>query len=155
MKRVLSLPPRVPKIALLLVAGIVWGFAGVKILSIGIPDMVSTWVWPALNLAAAAAVFLLFFFLIFRRMVRKHRGRIMGYDPEKVFLLAFFDWKGYLIMGFMMTFGIVLRGLQVVPPLYLGTFYTGLGSSLAGAGACFLLAFVKELMARRKPFAHM
>ena len=58
-------------------------------------------------------------------------------------------------MGFMMTFGIVLRGLQVVPPLYLGTFYTGLGSSLAGAGACFLLDFVKELMARRKQIARL
>ena len=41
-------------------------------------------------------------------------------------------------MASMITLGITLRQLHIIPPLYLGTFYLSLGMSLFSAGLCFL-----------------
>lgn len=141
--------PRVPKTLLLLFAGIVWCFAGYQILNIGVSDMVSHWNIPVLDLIAAAVVFTAFFLFVFSKMVRKHHKRICGYEKERICMFAFFDVKGYIIMSCMITFGILLRNSHVVPPLYLGTFYTGLGTSLAVAGICFLVAYVKRMVEQK------
>lgn len=138
--------PKVPKRGLLLLAGLVWLAAGVNILRLGAPDMVSFWTGAlpaALTLIGAMAVFLLFFLLIFRRLIAKHTARIRAYEAGHVMVLCFFDKKSYLLMAFMMSFGIALRKSGLVPPLYLGTFYAGLGASLMGAGLGFLLAFCR------------
>lgn len=130
-----------PKKGLLLIAGLVWLAAGINIFRLGVWDMVSHWSNPVLPLLSALAVFLLFFLAIFRRLVSKHTARILGYEEERVLALRFFDKKSYLLMAFMITFGILLRSSRLVPPLYLGTFYVGLGASLIGAGLGFLWQF--------------
>lgn len=127
----------IAKIKLLGIAGGVWLLAGVNILRLGVVDMTGNWHFPLWPLLGALMVFLLFFCLIFIRLVRKHSGRIMGYEAEKVAFWRFFDRKSYILMIGMITFGILLRSSHWVPPLYLGTFYTGLGCSLMGAGILF------------------
>ncbi|SHH70439.1 hypothetical protein SAMN02745196_01115 [Clostridium collagenovorans DSM 3089] len=138
--------PKVSKRVLLLLAGIVWGFAGYNILRLGIPDMISNWHTPIINLIFALVIFGLFFKFVFFKMFKKHNKRINSYVKSKICAFAFFDAKGYLIMAFMITFGVLLRKSGIVNPLYLGTFYVGLGSSLAGAGVCFLVAYIKKIM---------
>ncbi len=143
--------PTVPPRGLLLAAGLVWLAAGVNIFRLGAPDMASHWGSPLLPLLCALAVFLIFFLAIFRRLVTKHTARILAYEARRVMVLYFFDKKSYLLMAFMMTFGILLRSSRLVPPLWLGTFYAGLGVSLMGAGLGFLLQFLRAMRAPLSP----
>lgn len=133
---------RIPKRALLLVAGIVWFSAGFNIARIG--WLASDKAWTVLSVLCSIAVFAAFFFLIFRRLVKKHTVRIMGYEQERVNIFRFFDLKSYCIMAFMMTFGILLRQSNLWPPQCIKMFYLGIGAALVGAGIGFLLSFIKQ-----------
>ncbi len=137
--------PKAPRRSLLLIAGLVWLAAGINIFRLGAPDMASSWNDPIPPLLCALVVFLAFFLLIFRRLIAKHTMRILACEEERILFLYFFDKKSYLLMAFMMTFGILLRASRLVPPLILGTFYAGLGASLIGAGLGFLVQFYKAM----------
>ena len=119
----------VKKETLLLLAGLVWGAAGFNILRIGLlayPGHVTLW-----NLALSALVF---------GLVQRHTARILGYGTERKWFWQFFDGKSFLIMVFMMAFGIGLRASGLAPEGFIAVFYTGLGASLLTAGLRFLLA---------------
>ena len=112
----------VKKETLLLLAGLVWGAAGFNILRIGLlayPGHVTLW-----NLA----------------LVQRHTARILGYGTERKWFWQFFDGKSFLIMVFMIAFGIGLRASGLAPEGFIAVFYTGLGASLLTAGLRFLLA---------------
>ena len=119
---------RVSRRTLLLIAGLVWIIAGANILRIGI----FTWVddqreW-LFKTGEAIVVFLLFFSLIFRRLYNKHTARI-GQKADRNCPFSFFDVKGWLIMGFMITLGILVRKLHLLPTSFIAVFYTGLSSA--------------------------
>ncbi len=139
--------PRVDKLTLLVLAGAVWFIAGFNIMRIGTPDMIANWQSPVLPLLFSVVVFGLFFKFVFYKMVVKHSARIMNYGDEKIPFYRFFDKKSYLIMIFMITFGVTLRMSHLIPPLYLGTFYTGLGESLIGAGIFFFIQYRRNAVA--------
>ena len=63
-------------------------------------------------------------------------------------VLYFFDKKSYLLMAFMMTFGILLRSSRLVPPLWLGTFTRG-WAPLSWGRDC---GFSSSFSGRRAPF---
>ena len=65
---------------------------------------------------------------------RKNRVRIGMMDEAAIRPWSFFDKKSYLIMAFMMTFGILLRKSALLPTLFFAVFYTGLGAALFAAG---------------------
>ena len=119
---------KVQKNTLLLIACLVWGAAGFNILKIGLLAY-PNYLQP-LNYALSLLVFAIFQFLIFGKLVKKHTQRINGYVEEKQFFLKFFDVKSFIIMAFMMTFGIVLRATNIAPERFIAVFYTGLGLSL-------------------------
>ena len=139
--------PRVSKVTLVLIAGLVWFIAGFNIVRIGL--MAATKSWSLVSAGAALAVFLLFFLLIFRRLVKKHTNRIMAYEQERLVVFRFFDVKSYILMACMMTFGIVLRRSNWWPPDCITMFYTGLGSALMAAGIGFVWKFIA--LRRRTP----
>ena len=134
---------KVQKNTLLLIACLVWGAAGFNILKIGLLAY-PNYLQP-LNYALSLLVFAIFQFLIFGKLVKKHTQRINGYAEEKQFFLKFFDVKSFIIMAFMMTFGIVLRATNIAPERFIAVFYTGLGSALALAGLLFGYQFVKTI----------
>nr|WP_288231172.1 hypothetical protein [uncultured Gardnerella sp.] len=134
---------KVPKNTLLLIACLVWAAAGFNILNIGLLAY-QNYLQP-LNYALSILVFGIFQFLIFGKLVKKHTQRINGYAEEKQFFLKFFDVKSFIIMAFMMTFGIVLRATNIAPERFIAVFYTGLGSALALAGLLFGYQFVKTV----------
>lgn len=134
---------KVQKNTLLLIACLVWGAAGFNILKIGLLAY-PNYLQP-LNYALSLLVFAIFQFLIFGKLVKKHTQRINGYVEEKQFSLKFFDVKSFIIMAFMMTFGIVLRATNIAPERFIAVFYTGLGSALALAGLLFGYQFVKTV----------
>lgn len=134
--------PRLPKKYLLLIAGIVWMFAGGNILRIGVPDFVESWHHNVLYVLDAFIVFAVFMVFIFCRLVQKHNARISNYQEEKVPFYRFFDVKSYLIMIFMITGGLLLRNSHVAPAIVIGILYCGIGASLEGAGILFIDKFV-------------
>jgi len=127
----------VTKEALLLIAGTVWVIAGVNILRIGILTwLVDSQNW-LLKIGEATVIFLLFFYLVFKKLYYKHAKRISEKEGKNS-PLAFFDAKGWMIMAFMITLGVVIRRFQLLPDSFISVFYTGLSSALIITGLLFL-----------------
>lgn len=133
----------VSKRTLLLVAGLVWGFAGLRVFTIGRGDVVLDKGNIFISLVFSMAIFYIFFNFIFKKIFRKHTKRIINGKLQKQCVFSFFDIKGYIVMGSMMTFGIVIRNLGILNPTLLGNFYMGLGAALFLAGLAFLISSIK------------
>ena len=126
---------KIKKRNLLLLAAIVWMIAGFNILRIGIETYVAY--KSVLNFILSLLVFLFFWFMIFYKLTVKHTDRIQNYQEERQFFLNFFDLKSFLIMAFMITFGITIRTFHLLPDRFIAVFYTGLGAALFLAGITF------------------
>ena len=100
---------------LLITAGIVWIVAGTNILRIGIVTWLSDSQYWLFKIGEATIVFLLFFVLIFRRLYYKHTERIIQKKPEKNCPFSFFDVKSWIVMIFMISMGISIRSLHLLP----------------------------------------
>lgn len=134
---------RVNKRTLLLIAGIVWMFAGFRVLTLGGEDIQSNHGKWIISLIFAAVIFYIFFKFIFSKMFKKHTTRIINSELKKHCAFSFFDVRSYLIMGFMIFFGITVRSIGIFNPVYVGTFYIGLGFALFMAGVLFLISSFK------------
>lgn len=135
----------VPRRALLLFAGALWVFAGTKIVNQGIHGLTEAApATPTVLIVAvvAAAVYFMFIRFVFGPLYFRHRERIILLDDERAFALSFFDLKGWIVLAFMMALGITLRRTGIIAPLYLGTFYMGLGTALFTGGLFFLKGFL-------------
>lgn len=126
---------KVKKYNLLVIASIVWLFAGFNILRIGIQTYVNY--LSLFNFAISILIFLIFWSMVFYKLTVKHTDRINNYENEKQFFLNFFDLKSFIIMAFMITFGITIRTFNLLPDKFIAIFYTGLGSALFMAGILF------------------
>ncbi len=126
---------------LLLIAGFVWAIAGFNILKIGVESYAGY--VHVTNLILSLLVFLIFWFMIFGKLVVKHTTRIQSYEEEKKFFWNFFDIPSFLIMAFMMTFGITIRSFNLLPDIAIAVFYSGLGLALFGAGLKFIRNYFK------------
>lgn len=136
---------KVKKKALLLIAGFVWLAAGINILRIGIASLTSLLgeqsTLQSVGVLLFSTMILAGFLFMFRRIVSKHSERILNYKEEKKSVFCFFDIKGYLMMGFMMGLGIVLRHSNLLPTFFFAFFYTGLGMALSISGIRFIIRF--------------
>ena len=132
---------RVRKPALLFTAGILWLIAGVNILRIGVGAFAASALQGSASawlLAAGALVIFIGFAMMFMKIVQKHNRRILSYPQEKQSIFLCFDRKGYLLMIFMMTLGIVRRASNLLPAVFFAVFYTGLGAALCFGGLMFI-----------------
>ena len=127
--------------ALLLIAGIVWFAAGFNIARIGFNAYAAN--ISAVNFLCSACIFLIFWFMVFSRLVNKHTGRIKKHDAERQYFWKFFDMKSFIIMAFMMAFGITIRAFEIVPEVFIAVFYTGLGLALSLAGLLFAVNYIR------------
>ncbi|MEG0591713.1 MAG: hypothetical protein RR512_00280 [Coprobacillus sp.] len=133
---------KVHKNYLLLLAGLVWGFAGFNVLRIGTMEYDAY--LTIVNVLLSIGVFAIFQVMVFSKMVKKHTIRINAYQ-DKQFFLKFFDTKAFCIMAFMITFGVGLRVSGVCPLIFIAVFYTGLGASLLSAGILFIIQYIKAI----------
>lgn len=143
MEMIKKFKPAVPKRVLFFAASCIWGFASSRILSIGFGDVLksSPSFWMNVLVGLTGACF--FFKAVFYKMYKKHAKRIINSKEHKPCFFSFFDLKGYMIMAFMIAGGISLRKADVIPSLYLGTFYITLGVSLLLASLSFMQAGVR------------
>lgn len=133
----------VSKRTLLIVAGWVWGFAGLRVFTLGRGDVVLDKGNAFISVVFSITIFYIFFNFIFKKIFTKHAKRIINSKLEKQCIFSFFDIKGYIVMGCMMTFGIVIRNIGILNPTLLGNFYMGLGAALFLAGLTFLISSIK------------
>ena len=140
----------VSKRVLLLVAGLVWGFAGLRVFTLGRGDVVLNKGNVFISIVFSITIFYIFFNFIFKKIFIKHAKRIINSKLEKQCIFSFFDIKGYIVMGCMMTFGIVIRNLGVFNHTLLGNFYMGLGAALFLAGLTFLISSINFAEAKVK-----
>ncbi|GAA0079278.1 hypothetical protein UT300005_36570 [Clostridium sp. CTA-5] len=150
MKSLRKYIPKVEKRTLLLIAGIVWGFAGFKVLNLGIQDVSINNGKFISNLIFAGLVFYIFFKFIFSKIFNKHTRRIINSQLEKHCIFSFFDAKSYCIMAFMMFLGRTIRNLGIFNPIYVGNFYIGLGLALFVAGVLFVMSSLKFKITKLK-----
>ena len=124
----------VTKKELLIMAGILWVFAGSMVMKVGIESYFNLNVHALYYTPIIIGVFLLFYFEVFSKLVSKNFKRIGGLKDEERKIYSFMDKKSYLIMAVMMTSGILIRKELHLPMLFFFTFYTGLGAALFTAG---------------------
>ena len=135
------LKPGVPKRALLFVAGLVWTFAGGMLFRKGAAFLASSGDHLLLRYALAVPAGLILFAFAFSRISLKHIKRIHSIDIARPCVFSFFDLKGYVMMGIMISGGILLRELRLIDPVALSTFYLCMGTPLLISAARFFLAF--------------
>lgn len=123
---------------LLVTAGVVWIAAGANILRIGIVTWLTDSQYWLFKIGEATVVFLLFFLLIFKKLYYKHTKRIEQKKREKNCPFSFFDVKGWIVMVFMITFGITMRSFHWLPDAFISVFYTGLSLALIFTGVLFI-----------------
>lgn len=126
---------------LLSIAGLVWLAAGFNIIRIGILSYQGN--VSILNFSISFIIFAIFWYRVFSKLVVKHTTRIGSYEDEKQFFWHFFDVKSFMIMAFMMTFGISIRHFNLMPEACIAVFYTGLGAALSLAGIGFIYNFFR------------
>ncbi len=80
----------------------------------------------------------------FSKVTQKNITRIHSL-PERVCLFAFTAWRGYIMIGLMVTIGITLRSSSL-PKIYLVTPYFAMGGALIAGSIGFFREF-----ARRSP----
>lgn len=147
-----KLKPAVPKRVLFFVAAFVWGFASYRILDIGFFDVIRNTKSYWINMITGFIGFYFFFRYVFYKMYQRHTKRIINAKSDHLCIFSFFDIKGFMIMAFMITGGIVLRKAEIIPSLYLGTFYITLGLSLLSAAFSFMYAGVNYRVIKTKYF---
>lgn len=123
---------------LLITAGIVWIVAGANILRIGVVTWIDDSDHWLFKVCEATIVFLLFFLFVFKKLYDKHTRRIEQKKPDRNCPFSFFDVKGWVIMVLMMTMGITIRALHLLPDSFISVFYTGLSLALMATGALFI-----------------
>ena len=133
---------KVKKRTLLLLASIVWLIAGFNIIRIGILSY--TGHVTVVHILISALVFAVFWSMVFYKLVIRHTDRIQNYEDELQFFWHFFDKKSFLIMAFMMTFGIGLRASHFAPDVFIAVFYSGLGMALFLAGVLFGVHYFQQ-----------
>ncbi|WP_250278475.1 hypothetical protein [[Clostridium] colinum] len=131
----------IKKHTLLLLAGFIWLLAGFNVLRIGLITYVKY--INIVNILLSILIFLIFWLMIFKNLVFKHTNRIKNLDGELHFFLKFFDKKSFLIMFFMILFGVLIRTFNLLPDVFIAVFYSGLGSALFLAGILFLYNYIQ------------
>lgn len=139
----------VNKQTLLFIAGCVWAIAGANILRIGIMSWQSDAQDWFFRIGEATIIFLLFFNLVFKRLFHKYSLRISQKEGKHC-PFSFFDAKGWILMIFMITFGVTIRTFHLLPNSFISVFYTGLSTALIITGTMFIRRGYKEKTAGGK-----
>lgn len=134
-----ALKPAVPKRYLMLIAGVVWSFAGGMLFGKGVNMLLlfSQEIWWKLFISIPLGI--AFYQFMFSKIFKKHSERIMSIKHERPCAFSFFNWKSYIMMGSMITLGILLRTTGIVPIRYLSIVYIAMGIPLSISAIMFFV----------------
>lgn len=138
---------KIKKQNLLLLASLVWMIAGFNVLRIGIETYAEY--QTVINYIVTIIVFLLFWFMVFYKLTNKHTIRIQGYEEEKQLFYKFFDLKSFLIMAFMISFGIIIRSFHLLPGAVYSCILHRIGSGTFHGRRFYLEEIIYRLTGRK------
>ena len=115
--------------------GLLWTAIGTKITITGLSHYLRIdspraliWMIPLSVIVFAG------FYMMFTGVVRKYSDRITSMTEEKTSIFRTFSLKGYIVIAFMISLGIVLKRIPAIPSNFFAWFYCGLGPGLLSAG---------------------
>ena len=138
-----KLKPGVPNPVLIALGAALWGFAAYRILKMGFIFIEKHALYHWLNYLIGLAGFIPFFMLVFRKVSLRYINRIKNLPQNRPCMFAFFDVRGYIMMSFMITIGILVSHWKVIPELYKGTFFISLGLSLLASSIFYIIEGVQ------------
>jgi hypothetical protein len=133
----------VPKNQLVLIAGALWILAAAMVLRVGLPLVVELAPGLPVLIPLAIAVFLAFYVLVFSRLLRKHTLRIHSSNAGRLPVWQVFNAASWVIMGVMVTAGMILRVSHALPDWVVAFFYSGLGTALFICGLRFIAVYLR------------
>ncbi len=141
--------PGIPKRHLLLVAAVVWTFAGGMLLFRGV-SILRYYNTPNVPQEIGCVIAGVFFYLfMFAKISATHIHRILNLPAERPGIFSFFNRRSYILMGLMICCGISLRMSGIVPIEYLALFYIAMGTPLLLSAIRFFYIALKEITAFR------
>jgi hypothetical protein len=115
---------------LLFIAAFVWTFAGGMLLTRGILMMGINDDFLFTRIVICIVCGTLFYVILFSRISKKHVARIIQLTNNRPSIFSFFNLRSYLMMTFMISFGVILRKSGIVSPFYLSILYVTMGIPL-------------------------
>lgn len=144
------LKPGVPKPVLIALGAALWGFAAFRILKMGFIFIERHTLHHFVNYLIGIAGFIPFFLLVFRKVSLRYITRIINLPERRPCMFSFFDLRGYILMSFMITMGIMFSHWQLIPELYKGTFFISLGLSLLASSIFYIVEGVQYVIRNQK-----
>lgn len=129
-KLIQLLTPRTTKRNLLFIAALVWTFAGGMLLTRGILMFDIDRDFLIIRLIITMIGGALFYWFLFSKISKKHVARIIRLKNDHPCVFSFFNGRSYLMMTFMISFGVFIRKSGIVPPFYLSVLYVTMGIPL-------------------------
>lgn len=148
-KLIQTLKPGVPKAVLIALGATLWGFAAYRILKMGFIFIEKHALHHFVNYLIGIAGFVPFFLLVFRKVSLRYITRIKNLPQRRPCMFAFFDVRGYIMMSFMITMGILVSHWKLIPELYKGTFFISLGLSLLASSIFYIVEGVQFVRLRQ------
>ena len=140
-----SLKPSVPKRYLLFVAAVVWTFAGGMLLFRGFSVLKFNSTGILIEEVVSIILGVVFYIFMFSRISLKHIVRMQNNPIERPCVFSFFNWRSYILMSTMISFGVTLRVTGLVPIQYLSVFYICMGTPLFLSSIRFYAHGIKNL----------
>ncbi|MBT3239466.1 MAG: hypothetical protein HON98_03065 [Chloroflexi bacterium] len=131
----MNFKPRLPKIWLHIVAGTMWIWVGLYLISLTVD-----WISPEINLISFLIIFAgiilasAIYFFGFSKVAIKNIKRIDLIVSERPCIFAFQEWKSYPLVAVMISMGIYLRKYSLFPKSLLAIMYIGIGGGLFLSG---------------------
>ncbi len=140
MEWIKRLNPGVDKNWLQLISGLMWTVVGYYLIYLAVgwiftPAVSPLWIYwvPGCFLA------LLIYQFGFTGLAKKNILRIENIPAEKPSIIAFQEWKNYLIIIFMISLGISLRKFSPIPKPLLGILYLGIGGGIGLSSSVYYI----------------
>jgi hypothetical protein len=141
--------PSVPVEYLFFIASAVWAFAGTMLLMKGLTPLLLT-PDPLKPLLISIPAGILFYLLMFSRISAKHIFRIQNITIYQPCAFSFFDWKSYGMMTIMISAGIVMKKIHLIPLNYYYPFLVCMGIPLIISAFRFLSAGIGSITKNQK-----
>ena len=140
----LKFKPGVSKRTLLLIAGSVWTIAGGILITRGLIKLVQSNHFLLLEFFLGFFFGIVFYLALFSRVSSSHIKRIRMLKIEDPCVFSFFNLRSYLLMGIMITGGIVLRKFNFINPDVLYSFFIAMGLPLLISAYRFFYSWTKS-----------
>jgi hypothetical protein len=135
--------PSASKKVMLIVAGLIWTTASFILLFKGLLYFETDISHFALKFLVFLLIFIFFYKMLFVKVSLRYLNRIISLKKDRPCIFSFFNFRGYILMIFMMGLGIGLRNLKFIPLSWLSCLYFGVGIPLFISSIRFYIAGVK------------